>query len=112
MSKIDDLSSFILQLVNNNIDIKIVALQEIWSLPHPELVNIPGFKLLFKARKNTQGGGEAFFVKDGISCKIIDNLSIFIEKEFECITIETTINKQKCYLSNIYRSPNPPPALN
>ena len=62
MSKIDDISSFILGLVNNNIDIKIVAVQEIWSLPHPDLVNIPGYFYL-KREKILRGVEWHFLLK-------------------------------------------------
>ena len=78
-----------------------------WSLAYPELVNIPNFKFVHKTRNLNKGGGVAFYVKNDIHFKILNDLSHFIEKEFECLTIEATINKKKVLLSNIYRSPNP-----
>ena len=107
MSKFDDLYSLITQLTTSNVNIKIIALQEIWNIPYPELVNIPNFKFVHKTRNLNKGGGVAFYVKNDIHFKILNDLSHFIEKEFECLTIEATINKKKVLLSNIYRSPNP-----
>ena len=107
MSKFDELYSLITQLTTSNVNIKIIALQEIWNIPYPELVNIPNFKFVLKTRNLNKGGGVAFYVKNDIHFKILNDLSHFIEKEFECLTIEATINKKKVLLSNIYRSPNP-----
>lgn len=36
-------------------------------------------------------------------------MSPFHEKIFECLTMEITLNNKKILISNIYRSPNPPP---
>ena len=65
---------------------------------------------MYEARKSGQGGGVAFYIKNGISYKIVNNLLIFIEREFECITVEANINKKEIQyiLCNIYRPPNPP----
>jgi hypothetical protein len=51
------------------------------------------------------GGGVGFYVKDDLQFRVC-NLYQFIESQFENITIEVTINKQKFLLCNIYRSPN------
>ena len=107
MSKFDELSSLIIQLSTSNVNIKIIALQEIWNIPYPELVNIPNFKFVHKVRNVSKGGGVAFYVRNDIHFKIVIHLSHFIEKEFECLTIEAIINRKKILLSNIYRSPNP-----
>ena len=107
MSKFDELSSLIIRLSTSNVNIKIIALQEIWNIPYPELVNIPNFKFAHKVRNVSKGGGVAFYVRNDIHFKIVSHLSHFIEKEFECLTIEATINRKKILLSNIYRSPNP-----
>ena len=108
MSKHGELTSFVLDLVKNCVNVAIIAVQEIWNIQYPELVNIPGYEFVFKSREKAQGGGVAFYVKHGIPFKIMKNLSNFVEREFECLTLETTINKKKIILSNIYRPPNPP----
>ena len=99
MSKFSDLSDFIQQSLKNNVNIKVIALQEIWKVPYPELVTMPNFQeiwnvpyielvtmpnfqCLYKSRTNARGGGVAFFIKNEIHFKILDNFSYFIEKEF------------------------------
>jgi hypothetical protein len=94
-------------LCNLNLDINSIALQEVWSVPHPELAKIPGFNLILKTREKSRGGGVGFYLKDSLDFKILHDLSPFIEKEFECLTIETTLHERKVILSNIYRSPTP-----
>ena len=105
MSKHNDLSLFITQLIKNNVNVNVIALQEIWNLPYPELVNIPGFEFIHSMRKNSQGGGVAFYIKQGIPFKIVKNLSIFIEREFECLTIEATINNTEQYIQTTKPTP-------
>ena len=107
MSKHQNLSTAINDMLRKQVKIKVIAVQETWNVPYPELVNINGFKLFIKTRSNNRGGGIAFFVKDDITCKIKHNLSPFYEKEFECLTVEIVLNKKKLLLSNIYRSPTP-----
>jgi hypothetical protein len=50
-----------------------------------------------------------FYIRDDISYKVIENLSIFVPKVFECLTIELIINHKKLTVSSIYRPPTPPP---
>ena len=73
-----------LDLVKNCVNVAIIAVQEIWNIQYPELVNIPGYEFVFKSREKAQGGGVAFYVKQGIPFKIMENLSNFVEREFEC----------------------------
>ena len=107
MSKHQNLSVAINDMLKKQVKIKVIAVQETWNVPYPELVNINGFKLFIKTRTNNRGGGIAFYVKDDITCKIKHNLSPFYEKEFEYLTVEIVLNKKKLILSNIYRSPTP-----
>ena len=107
MSKHQNLFLAINDMLKKQVKIKVIAVQETWNVPYPELVNINGFKLFIKTRTNNRGGGIAFYVKDDITCKIKHNLSPFYEKEFECLTVEIVLNKKKLILSNIYRSPTP-----
>jgi exonuclease III len=99
------LSDFLLNLNKNGVEIFAIALQEVWSVPYPELTQIDGFNLILKTRTKSRGGGVGFYVNSKVNFKIRDDLSLFHEKDFECITIETQFNKTKYLLSNIYRSP-------
>jgi hypothetical protein len=105
MSKHEKLKNFILKLDQRNIFITAIALQEIWSLPYADLVNIPGFKFLYRLRSTGRGSGVGFYIKDNLNCKILD-LCPYIDSQFENIAIETTICRKKYILCNIYRAPS------
>lgn len=60
-SKIDNLRDIILSLANHNINIPVIALQEIWQIPSPDIFSIPGYKLVYKQRSLGRGGGCRFF---------------------------------------------------
>jgi hypothetical protein len=81
--------------------------QEIWQIPHPESVNIPGYKFTFKQRNKNRGGGIGFYILQEIPFKILPDLSPFVEKYFESLTIEIILNSKRTILTNIYRPPSP-----
>ena len=87
----------------------ILAIQETWAIPHTNLISIPGFNFIHSERKIGRGGGVGFYVKDSLTFKIIPNLSLFIPKIFECLTIEINLNNVKSSFSSIYRSPSDNP---
>jgi hypothetical protein len=64
MSNHEQLSALLIDLVRNNVNLVAVALQEVWSVPYPELVKIPGFNLILNTRKNSRGGGVGFYIKE------------------------------------------------
>jgi hypothetical protein len=110
MSKYDSLKAFVTNLLSKQVPIDVIALQEIWSINYSELVHIPGFQpLIFTCRAGTRGGGVGFYIRDGLHFEKLANLSNFVEKSFECLSIEVQYDKKKVLFSNIYRSPNPPP---
>jgi hypothetical protein len=109
MSNHEQLSSLLNDLVRKNVNIAAVALQEVWAVPYPDLVNIPGFNLIHNTRSCSRGGGVGFYIKDNFDYKIINDLSPFFEKEFESLTIEISTPGKKIILSNVYRSPSPHP---
>jgi len=99
-------------LHSKNKKIDVLILQETWNLQHPELLNIPGFqKVIFKTRKNCNGGGVGFYVKNNLKYKIVNIPNMFQEKVFESLTIEVQINKKRFLLSSVYRPPNTLPNL-
>jgi hypothetical protein len=61
MCNFDKFSSFISHLATKGVNIYAIALQEVWSVPYPELVAIDGFNLTLKYRKNSWGGGVLAF---------------------------------------------------
>ncbi len=107
MSKHAELLSFITMLKTHKCNVLLIAIQETWEIPYSDLLKLPGFNLVFKNRTTSNGGGVAFYIKHDVKYKILNNLSPFSERVFECLTIELVINKKKTIASNIYKSPNP-----
>jgi hypothetical protein len=107
MSKFDQLKEFVLNLSQKNVKIVAIALQEIWSVPYPDLVNIPGFKFVYKLRTSGRGGGVGFYVNDVFQFSLL-NLVPFVDSQFENIVLETVVDNKKHYLCNIYRAPSSP----
>ena len=108
-SKHSSLNSFLSSTTNFGVPIQVLALQEIWQLPHEEEISFPNFNLFHKLRSSNRGGGVGFLVSANLSCKIIEDLSTFIPFSFESITIEISLNNSsKISCTSIYRSPNPP----
>jgi hypothetical protein len=60
MSNFNHFSSIINNLTLSNVNIAIIALQEVWSVPYPNLVQIPGFKLILNTRTKARGGGVGY----------------------------------------------------
>jgi len=110
MSKFDSLKLFVTELKTANVPIDVIALQETWSVNYPDLVQLPGFQsIIFSGRALGRGGGVGFYIREGLHFEKIENLSTFTDKTFECLSIEMHYPNKKIILSNIYRSPNPPP---
>ena len=110
-SKYEKLKNFILTLTNKNVSIDLISLQETWSIKHPRLLDIPGFQpLIFTNRNRGRGGGVGFYIRNGISYTINDNLSVFVDKTFESLTLDLSYTTNNCLkhltVTNIYRSPS------
>jgi hypothetical protein len=86
-----------------------MALQETWAIKHPESLTIPHYHLTYINRPVGRGGGVGFYVRDDVSFKTIEDLSVFVPKIFESLTIELIINKKKLSVTSVYRPPTPPP---
>jgi Reverse transcriptase (RNA-dependent DNA polymerase) len=109
-SKHEALLSFLNDAKAKNADIDVINLQEIWQIPDLNTIQLPDYNFVYKKRAKFRGGGVGCFIKKEIQYKVIDNLSFFIEKVFECITIEIKINGKKLLISNFYRPPTPHPS--
>jgi exonuclease III len=96
----------ILDLVDKNVQIDVLALQETWDVKYPELLTIPGFMpVMVKKRRGMRGGGVGFYVRNNLDAKILDNLSPFENKIMEAMTIQLTYPDNRCVLlTSIYRS--------
>ena len=100
-----NLLTLVNEFLKNNIKIDIIALQEIWQIQHSESVDIPGFNFVYCQRNISRGGGIGFYIADKFSHKILNNLSTFVDKTFESLTIQLTLKNKKSIITNIYRSP-------
>jgi hypothetical protein len=95
------------------VSVDVIALQEVWRLPYPELVDIPGFqRIVFKHRSRGNGGGVGFYIKNGLNFKLVNPpFDTFTDKIFESLTVELYYNVnstvKKIIVTNIYRSPTP-----
>jgi hypothetical protein len=117
LSKYDQLVEFINELYAAKISIDVIAVQEIWDICYPELVNIPGFQTLaYKTRRNMRGGGVGFYVRNNLNFQVLEELSPFANKIFESLTINLTYpaSKKSVLLTCAYRSngiiPHMPPS--
>ena len=64
-SKFNALKDLINHLIMNNSNIAVIAIQEVWNVPYPDLLKINGFQLFLKQRQTGRGGGWDFtFEKD------------------------------------------------
>ena len=105
-SKYNKFFDLIVLLSKFNCSPDIICLQEIWQVPDHLAFSLPGYQpLIFKCRSSTQGGGVGIYLKNGISYKPIPTLSTFIDKLFESLFIEITLNNGKKFtIASIYRS--------
>ncbi len=106
LSKHEQLSLEIAELECKNVTSDAIALQETWDVKYTDLVPLKGFNpLIFKRRRDMRGGGVGFYIRNGISAEIIENLSPFEKKIIEALTIKLTYPDSKIsYLTSIYRS--------
>jgi exonuclease III len=105
-SKYELLKDFILELLSNDINIEIIAIQETWQIEILELVSIPGFHpFICNQRVGMRGGGVGFYIKENISFDIIPELSPFENKIVESITLLLSHpNNSKFYVTSLYKS--------
>jgi exonuclease III len=102
------LNSLIANLTQNSSNVNAIALQETWAVPYPEVIHIDGFNFINKSRKQGRGGRVGFYLRETLKYKVINELSTFIDNEFESITIEIIINRKKILISNYYKPPQVP----
>jgi len=99
-------------MTSSGIQIDVIALQETWNIKYPKLLTLPGFQnLIFVNRKVGKGGGVGFYIRNGISCKIVETEAGFKDKIFESLTINLSYTHNNITkhltVSNVYRSPTP-----
>lgn len=113
-SKYDDLVELIALLNVRNSSPDILCLQELWQFPDDADFNIPGYSnLVYKLRRNNvQGGGVGIFVKSDLHFSVDVASSIFVDRIFESILLEVTVNRNKKILvASLYRPATNHPTL-
>jgi len=105
-SKFNELCNMLNELQLKKINIDVVALQETWEIRYADQLLIPGYQqIIFKNRLGTRGGGVGFYVRNGLTFKIMENLSPFETKIFESLTIQLSYPSKKTVLLTCgYRS--------
>jgi hypothetical protein len=63
MSKHYSLSSYINEIIKKQVNVQVIAIQEIWDIPYPELISIKNFKLIQNPRTKMRGGGGGILLK-------------------------------------------------
>jgi hypothetical protein len=110
--KIDKLKEMLAQFQNIQIEFDFILVCETFLRDNnSHLYNIPGYKLICNNRKILSKGGVAIYIKAHIPFKVLENISVFHEGEFETIFIETTGSTQRTIVGEIYRIPNTPDAI-
>jgi len=110
LSSIDKLKHMINKLERNNISIDFILICETFLNGHDQEChcNIPGYDFVCKNRKYKAKGGIGIFVKNKYKFKIRDDISTFIEGEYESIFIEIISKPHNAIVGEIYRIPNTP----
>ena len=104
-SKYLSLKDLVNGLTKENINLNAIALQEVWNIPHPDLLKIDNYQLFLNQRSNSRGGGVGFYIREGLSAKVVKNLSPLYEGILECLTVELFIANKKIFLTSFYRPP-------
>jgi hypothetical protein len=80
----------------------VVGLQEVWNTQHARIM--PGFQpLISRARTAKGGGGIGFLIRTGVPFQV--NNTLFLEGQFESLTITLTICNKPYVITNIYKPP-------
>lgn len=111
-SKLNELKCLLNQLRENGIILDFILLCETFvGNDTCHLFSIPGYTLVTKNRQKMIRGGVAMYIRQCIPHKIIEQLSVFHEGEFESLFIETKIQDKRFIIGEIYRIPNTPEDL-
>ena len=101
------LLAIINEFLTAKIPIEIIALQEIWQIPYPELVVLPGFNFVYNKRVAvlSRGGGVGFYIHENLKYQTLNELSIFDEKLFETLTVKIISKKKQIPVCDIKHIP-------
>lgn len=86
---------------------RVVAISETWISEEKELLDgLDGYQMFAQNRYNKRGGSVALFVRSGLKCKVIVNMTFSIDNLMECLSVEIEGNRSKnMFISCVYRTP-------
>ena len=91
----NEFKEFIDLLQRGGCFLDIICLTEIWILKDNDFYNLENFNFVNKMRRQSSGGGVAFYVRKGIRFKELKNLSLFEEKIIESLTLKLDFGRKK-----------------
>ncbi len=117
LSSMEGLNILLNRFESNNISLDFILLCETFlhgdNLDYSKICAIPGYEFVHASRTNKQKGGVGIYVHKKHEFNIRQDLSLFIEGEFETIFIEVESRQGKCtnkcrktLIGEIYRIPN------
>lgn len=72
----------------------VAAISETWISEEKELLDgLDGYQMFAQNRYNKRGGGVALFVRSGLKCKVIVNMTFSIDNLMECLSVEIEGNR-------------------
>ena len=107
-SKFDQLQTLLSELSDAHVEIDYFFLlcKTFVNDDNTHLFKLPNYNFIYKNRKIKSKGGVAIYIRYNIQYNLREDLSIFIEGEFESIFIESINNDQTSIVGEIYRIPN------
>ena len=103
-SKFNDLHTFLASLKQKKVKINLLSLQEVWKIPDPNLLQLPGYKFFYKARVNGSGGGVGFYIDNRFTSEELKDLSFWEENVYESLCIKTELEPgKKALFVSLYR---------
>jgi hypothetical protein len=113
MSSLENLKHFLNKLESNDIHIDFILLCETFlNEPNQQMhCSIAGYEFICRNRIKRKKGGVAIYINNRYQFKIKDEISTFVEGEYESIFIEVLSNPHNLIIGEIYRIPNTPAQL-
>ena len=91
---------------NLNIKFDIIGLSETWlNDSNKDVYCLDGYNHVSLVRPDRNHGGVSLFISALISYRILNEISI-VNKDTECLFVETELNGVKSYIGIIYRTPD------
>ena len=108
-----EFNEYITDLEANGVVFDIIAIQETWHVPYPDLFCLEGYQnLVGRFRTSSRGGGVCLFIRNGLKTRILNEYSTFSEQCFESICVEVEFPSGKKYnFISLYRPPGNHPSL-